>query len=300
MHPAADCYGSFMIEESAILTRVGEIPLWILKCDYDRPKFERGSATLPSLTPLGTIFDHHWGCGLEFALIDVGAKYGLSTILAANYIHGCGHEGPIIAFEPGAAAELIACNLALNHLDSRVVLELKAVSDRCGEAVIYSEPGHPEDNHLIRRNVDRHFDTKVVPIVSLDSYAELNRIAPPVVLKVDTQGAEWEVWLGMRRLVQAGPVTLMTEFTPWTFEGRSNPARFLGELAQHYYLVNMNPKNMAGSFQDTDAGFQLIPPQSFERFTRFIAASAFGWTDLLCIPRKLPNSRQLLDAILNV
>ena len=286
-----------MTEENAVLIRVGEIPLWILKSDYQLPRFEGGEGRIPDLAPLDAVFEHHWRCGLEFTLIDVGAKYGLSTIAAANYIHAHGHNSPIIAFEPGAAADLIGRNLTMNQLDSRVVLELKAVSDRCGEAVIYSEPDHPEDNHIIRRNIDRPFDTKLVPTTSLDSYTERSEIRPPIVLKVDTQGAEWEVWVGMRALVQSGLVTLMTEFTPWTFEGRAEPTRFLRELSEHYHIVNINPKNMAGSFKESEADFQLIIPESFEVFTQSVAASAFGWTDLLCIPQRLPHSSQLLETI---
>ncbi len=273
--------------------------LWILKADYQRPRFELGQSTVPKIAPLDAIFEHHWRYGLEFTLIDVGAKYGLSTIVAANYIYGRRHHSPIVAFEPGAAADLIGRNLALNHLNSRVALEVQAVSDRCGEAVIYSEPTHPEDNHIIRRNINRDFDTKVIPTISLDAYTESKHIEPPLIVKVDTQGAEWEVWTGMRRLVHSGPVTILTEFTPWTFEGRAEPPRFLRELAELYDLIDINPKNMAGSFEDSEAGFHLVASESFGSFTQSVAASAGGWTDLLCIPRGLSHNRELLNAILS-
>jgi hypothetical protein len=92
---------------------------------------------------------------------------------------------------------------------------------------------------------------------------------------------------------------VMTEFTPWTFEGRAEPAQFLRDVGEHYYITNLNPKNMAGSFQETEAGFHLVPPESFDSFTQSVAASAFGWTDLLCIPRGLPRSGELLDAVIN-
>jgi FkbM family methyltransferase len=291
-------FGRLMMEEKGVLVRIGGIPLWILRSDYQLPIFERGAGAIPTMSPLDAVFDHHWESGLEFTFVDIGAKYGLSTIVAANHIDGRGHNSPIVAFEPGAAADLIGRNLAVNHLADRVLLELVAVSDRSGEAVLYGEPDHPEDNHLIRRNVDRPFVTKVVPTISLDGYAEGRGIEPPLVVKVDTQGAEWEVWAGMRRLIERGPVTVMTEFTPWTFEGRALPAQFLRSLMDRYAVINMHPKNMAGSFRDGLADVHLVQADSADAFTETVAASRCGWTDLLCIPRQLPGSSRLVDAVL--
>lgn len=289
-----------MSEDGAALVRIGEVSLWILKADFQFPHFSWGDGVIPDLRPLDAVFAHHWACGLTFTYIDVGAKYGLSAITVARYIQACGHRNPVIAFEPGAAADLIGRNLAVNHLESTVILELTAVSDGCGETVIYSEPDHPEDNHIIRRNIDRHFDTRTVPTVSLDAYAELKGILAPLVVKVDTQGAEWEVWKGMQRLVQSRPVTLMTEFTPWTFEGRAQPTQFLRELAEHFHIVDINRKNMAGSFEETaetPAAFHVITAELFDAFTQSVAESSSGWTDLLCIPRLLPQSEDLLAAV---
>src|ERR1051325_3416553 len=110
-----------------------------------------------------------------------------------------------------------------------------------------SEAAHPEDNHIIWRSTDQRTDTRTVQTVSLDSYVESRGIVPPLVLKVDTQGAEWEVWMGMRRVIESGPLTMMVEFTPWAFEGRSQPTQFLRELAAQHYIIDINPKNMAGA-----------------------------------------------------
>jgi FkbM family methyltransferase len=289
-----------MADENAALIQIAGIPLWILKSDFRFPAFARGGATPPELAPLDTVFEHHWAHGLDFTYLDVGAHYGLGAIIVAEYFAAHGRKNQIIAFEPGAAAALIGRNFALNRMEDRVVAELKAVSNRSGEAVIHSELSYPADNHLIPRNVDRKFDTRLVPTVSLDDYVESKQIHPPLIAKIDTQGAEWEVWTGMRRLVQAGPVTIMIEFTPWTFEGRAEPTQFLRELAEHYLLINVYPRNMAGFFQGSQTGFHIIPTGSFESFTQAVDATASRYTDLLCVPVDLYHSRRLVEAVLSV
>jgi FkbM family methyltransferase len=286
------------LEKFAARVTVGTIPLWMLKSDYQFARFAAGQGVLPSLAPLDAVFDHYWSCALDFTYFDIGAKYGLSTIIAANYIDARGHVNPVISFEPGAGVALIGLNLAVNGLDDRVVLELSAVSDRCGETILYGAPEHPEDDHIIRRNVARPVVAKSVSTVSLDAYTEMRGIRAPLIVKVDTQGAEWEVWQGMRTNVESGSVTILTEFTPWTFEGRADPVDFLKQLADRYTLININPKNMAGSFQDADTAYHLVSSVALAEFTRFVAQSAVGWTDILCIPHMLLGHDQLVAAVL--
>jgi hypothetical protein len=117
-------------------------------------------------------------------------------------------------------------------------------------------------------------------------------------VKVDTQGAEWEVWRGLQRTSASLAVTIMTEFTPWTFSGRAEPAAFLREVSEQYDIIHLRPKNLAGAFREAEAPFRRVPAGSFEEFTNTIAGSACGWTDLLCIPRKLPGCGDLADAVL--
>jgi hypothetical protein len=76
------------------------------------------------------------------------------------------------------------------------------------------------------------------------------------------------------------------------------PVQFLRELAEHYDFTDINSKNFAGSSNDARTGPGIVAPESFERFTQFIAESYFGWTDLLCIPRRPQRSRKLVAAVI--
>jgi len=117
------------------------------------------------------------------------------------------------------------------------------------------------------------------------------------VVKVDTQGAEWEVWRGMQGTVASRPVTVMTEFTPWTFEGRAHPSTFLREISARYHLIDLRPRNMSGGVDETALDCFRVPPEHIDRFVELVAGSSCGWTDLLCIPRAPSWSEDLLEAL---
>ena len=134
---------------------------------------------------------------------------------------------------------------------------------------------------------------------SLDAYCDQEGLTPPLVVKIDTQGAEWEVWKGMQRLIGDGPVTFLTEFTPWTFDGRAAPSEFLREISRTHELIDIRPKNMAGSFIDSGV-VEHLSMRTIEAFETRVRGSQQGWTDVLCIPRSLPGWRALTERVLSV
>lgn len=107
---------------------------------------------------------------------------------AATFLREQNRQAPIICFEPGAAAAVIGQTLRENGFADLIELHEIAISDRSGETTMYSVPAHPEDNHIIRRNVPTAFDERTVRTRSLDDFCEERGIGGPLIVKIDTQG----------------------------------------------------------------------------------------------------------------
>ena len=76
--------------------------------------------------------------------IDIGAHYGQYCILMAEM---CGAMGDVVAFEPDPhARRMLMRNLRLNPTIKPPTVELLAVSDAQGEAVLYSRGGNSQSS----------------------------------------------------------------------------------------------------------------------------------------------------------
>ncbi len=139
--------------------------------------------------------------------VDVGANVGYFTLLAARAV---GEEGRVFAFEPDPDNfELLARNIELNHLTNVVPVQ-RAVSDRCGPAQLYLSERNKGDHRIFPAGERR--DSIEVLTVSLDSY--LGDEPDVDVVKIDTQGAEVPVLLGMGSILRWSPPALVVEFWP--------------------------------------------------------------------------------------
>lgn len=156
-------------------------------------------------------------------VVDVGAQYGYFTVLSARRVWP---SGTVVAFEPGrATVRLLQRNVA--HLDS-VQVEPVAVLDGPGTAQLKDfgaahsavntvlagarVPG-PERDRLRAEVYD-------VPTVSLDAYARAHGLRPDVV-KLDAEGAELAILVGMREVLRdAAPLVALET---GDYEGMASP-----------------------------------------------------------------------------
>lgn len=142
--------------------------------------------------------------------VDVGANIGLYTLLFAKLV---APGGRVFAFEPSPEnARRLRVNLLLNEV-AHVTVEETAVFSRGGTVTLnlfedrlgpWHSLGRPElpDPFAAGRTVapTRSVD---VPAVTLDEYAERNRIERIDLLKIDVEGAEPDVLAGATGLLQA-------------------------------------------------------------------------------------------------
>lgn len=129
----------------------------------------------------------------DSVVFDIGANVGYFSLLAAVLT---GREGRVYAFEPLPRNVRYLCqHVALNHLENRVEVIEAAVSDRDGEAHFdlgaSTAMGHLADSGEI-----------TVQMVCLDSMLEKGKLRPPDYMKVDVEGAEFEVLSGARHILE--------------------------------------------------------------------------------------------------
>ncbi len=151
--------------------------------------------------------------------LDIGANVGYYTVIAAGRVTPTGR---VFSFEPEEANfSVLKKNVELNHL-SNVTLEQVAVADQGGGGVMYLNPlnegGHslvPMDSYrdsgykmepaLAKKKFpDFSFEQKIRTI-SLDDYlGSQSNLGSIAVAKIDVEGFEEKVLLGMDELLSRG------------------------------------------------------------------------------------------------
>jgi FkbM family methyltransferase len=129
---------------------------------------------------------------------DVGANVGFFTLLGARLV---GPTGVVVAFEPVPwCARAVARNIEMNGF-AHARIRAEAVGEADGGARLLVV-GEASWSHL--ESTGRHADVRDeidVRVVSLDSLVGSGAIAPPDVLKIDTEGAELQVIEGARATI---------------------------------------------------------------------------------------------------
>jgi len=173
-------------------------------------------------------------------LYDIGANLGFFSLLGARL---AGSAGRVFAFEPVPAnATAVRRHSALNPTMNVTVLEL-AVGARSGR-VMLSIPEDASWAYLESYAPDRDVIAKVeIDVASIDELLDAGRIAPPDVVKIDTEGAELQVMRGMERTIVAHRPAIVCEM-----HGRN--AEFVALAQGLGYVVT----NLDGTDPPAEAG----------------------------------------------
>jgi FkbM family methyltransferase len=159
--------------------------------------------------------------------IDVGANIGYFSVLAG---HCVGESGQVFAFEPEPAnAELLQRNIKLNRMQQRCLVEVAGLADQTGEAALYLHPNNLGDHQLYVSNPQ--VNSVAVRLLRGDDYFA-DRPAPVRLVKIDTQGAEYQVVKGLMALLRTSGsnLRLMVELTPFSLRAAGNSGAQLVEL----------------------------------------------------------------------
>jgi len=141
-----------------------------------------------------------------------------------------GAQGAVFAFEPEPENyRLLVANAKLNHLEHCITPVQAALSDADGEGRLYLSADNLGDHQVYAGDESRDN----VPITQLNGSRYLAaRLARIDLLKVDTQGSEFQVIAGLMPLLQQLPVPprILVELTPHALRQAGASGRALMEL----------------------------------------------------------------------
>jgi FkbM family methyltransferase len=172
--------------------------------------------------------------------LDVGANIGYFSVFA----HRLSRQVQIDSVEPHPLNyRLLRANLWANGVPARV--HNTALGDQRCLLPMSSPPMNPGDSRVGDRSPDDRYNL-VVPVLPAD---ELFARRSFDVVKIDVQGYEPEVILGMERIIRASPaIVLVVEFWPKPlFERGLDPTEVLGRYRQLGFLIAVNDDWGTGS-----------------------------------------------------
>lgn len=161
---------------------------------------------------LGTAEPHLQRAIKEFVapgdtVYDIGAHIGYVSLSLAKRV---GPKGRVIAFEPlPRNVDLLRTSIEVNGLKNIRVLDV-AASDQRGETVLRVVENPSMASTVWHKN-DPFAKEIVVETVAIDDLVEAGDLGHPRFVKIDVEGAEGSVLLGMRRTVEASQPVLFVE-----------------------------------------------------------------------------------------
>lgn len=171
--------------------------------------------------------------------LDVGANIGYFTVIAAQRV---GVAGKVYAFEPEPRNyALLRQNIALNNFENRVEVAQLALAASAGTGQLHLHPDNLGDHQL-------HSGDKTRQVINTTLVAGADYLQPRCkqlqLVKIDTQGSEHEVVLGLLPLLKrSGPhLKMIIELTPYALrQAGTDGAALIGtleELALPFAIVD--------------------------------------------------------------
>jgi FkbM family methyltransferase len=178
--------------------------------------------------------------------VDVGSNVGYFSVIGAQIV---ARQGEIHAFEPdrkicGYLNESVAAN-SLNNLF-------------VNETALWRQPGtlsfaaqrDSGFSHLDPKDIQRGSMAPVlVQAQTLDRYIESSVKRPVKLLKIDVEGAEYDVLLGMIETLQSQSPFLIVETVDWSLArfGRTVEQLFSLLCEQNYKAYDLDGQPLAGA-----------------------------------------------------
>jgi FkbM family methyltransferase len=145
-------------------------------------------------------------------LLDVGANVGLVALAVVAQVP----TASVVAWEPGRRQhDQLARTIAVNGLADRVELRGLALASRAGASAfsVHSAPDAPYDG-LLDTGRAGSIRTVTVQTESLDDWWIANGRPGVDVVKLDTEGSEFEIVRGGSQLLTKAKPTLVIEIHP--------------------------------------------------------------------------------------
>jgi FkbM family methyltransferase len=208
-------------------------------------------------------------------VFDVGAFHGLMTVVASKAVK---ETGRVISFEPNQKSRAhLNTHLQLNKCRN-VTIEPIGLMDVERDFEFYPQAGNSSWNSsFVREFVDpsQAVQPEKIHCATLDIYVESRGIVPRLV-KIDTEGTEFNVLKGGLSVLQQRRPTLLMEFNPKSAEKAGTTLAEMVKLLEDLnYEMRVVPAKRYGGYD-------------FRTHLRFSEAvpTLEGLANVACIPRE--------------
>lgn len=175
--------------------KVARMGLTLAIDPYVVPYYIAKKNTFKRILPVFNFF-----VGKNSTVVDVGASFGFYSLYSSKV----SRAKKVIAFEPTSRSfRLFLKNIKENYLHNIAAHQL-AIGEEEGEAKLYWDESCFGSNSLIRKS-SRYELVKVMPLDKLVSRADF--------VKIDVEGAEYEVLQGMKRILSTSKPPLLLELS---------------------------------------------------------------------------------------
>lgn len=192
-------------------------------------------------------------------VVDVGANIGYFSVVLGYRV---GNEGRVTAYEPNPKVHLLAQdNLTLNEHKHNAVLKKKGVYSK-NTTLTFNVSDRFQGNSSIKEHSDRYKDDfksdeyhkETIEVIALDN-EELGFID---FLKIDTEGGEYHVFLGMEDILQGKKVdTVVFELNKSMLQEDTNKFYELLKSYEGYYHYGLLLPNGSVNRASVDDIFQF-------------------------------------------
>lgn len=170
---------------------------------------------------------------------DIGANIGVHSLTLARAV---GAGGRVLAFEPNPPVRrVLTRNLALNRLDQVIVFECALGSEAGKMELRVPDPASPEASNpglasLVALETAHHLVR--VPVRTVDQIVDDVGLDRVDLVKIDVQGYEYDVLLGMRDTLNRFSPALIFEYDEWPWQqGGRSLAQVCGLLGDAGYGI---------------------------------------------------------------
>ncbi|MBL4568748.1 MAG: FkbM family methyltransferase [Flavobacteriaceae bacterium] len=238
---------------------------------------------------MSIVIQHFLEHGLTPNIIDIGGYIGRFSIETALLLQS--EKLPIdqiYCLEPGLTMDIIKANLELNGVNSLVTLEAWAASDEESTAEYKYAP------HVLISGRISPFPSatkfRTVKTRRLNDFLNELPCKDAAIIKIDTEGHEPNVMMGLGQLVHTLPNVCIVEFWPQSLNQSVNGIKYADFLKTNYHLINIRSSLYPNEFTlETDIQ-EFANKFDFEQ----------GNVDLLFIGKSVPNCNDLVNSILSM
>jgi FkbM family methyltransferase len=173
-------------------------------------------------------------------VIDIGAHIGRYTITSSKQV---GSTGKVVAIEADPDNfQLLKRNIALNNLTNVLPLHYAVFSTRT-RMKLYEQSASAKYNSIMLTRA-RTMNYVEVNADTLDSILEQNRINQVNWIKIDVEGAEFEVLKGSTKTLSSNDISLLVEIH--NIDDPSHYDNILNFLKYHNYEITFENRYGSG------------------------------------------------------